>query len=275
MSVKRIVLTAAAGFAATAAPAFAQTADWSGLYIGGSAGYSEASGNSGETLVFDTDRDGQYGDTVNTAAPANAFSPGFCNGVPNGNTPAAGCVGSDGEFAYAVRAGYDWQMGAFVFGLVGEASKSDIGDAVTGFSTTPASYTFQRQLDYTLAARARAGYAFDSFLVYGTAGFAWGELDRSFTTSNGANSFTPSGDDDASGYQVGGGFEWMLNSNMSIGLEYLRTSLDDDDYLVDVGPGTAGPTNPFLIVNPTGTLMKRSEDKFEYDTYSVTAAWRF
>lgn len=275
MSVKRIVLTAVAGFAASAAPALAQTSDWSGLYIGGSAGMSEASGNSGETLVFDTDRNGQFGDTVNTAAPANAFSPGFCSGISNGNTPAAGCITSDGEFAYSVRAGYDWQMGPFVFGLVGEASKSDIGDAVTGFSTTPASYTFQRQLDYTLAARARAGYAFDSFLVYGTGGFAWGELDRTFTTSNTANSFTPTGDGDASGYQVGGGFEWMLNSNLSLGLEYLRTSLDDDEYVVDVGPGTAGPTNPFLIVNPTGTFMKRSEDKFEYDTYSVTAAWRF
>ena len=104
---------------------------------------------------------------------------------------------------------------------------------------------------------------------------AWVELDRTFTTSNTANSFTPTSDDQASGYQVGGGFEWMLGSNLSLGLEYLRTSLEDDEYSVDVGPGTAGPTNPFLIVNPTGTLMTRNEDKFEYDTYSVTASWRF
>jgi outer membrane immunogenic protein len=123
--------------------------------------------------------------------------------------------------------------------------------------------------------RVRAGFAFDSFLVYGTGGMAWVELDRTFTTSNTANSFTPTGDDQASGYQVGGGFEWMLGSNLSLGLEYLRTSLEDDEYTVDVGPGTAGPTNPFLIVNPAGTFMTRSEDKFEYDTYSVTASWRF
>lgn len=275
MALKHIALTALAGFTAQAAPALAQTADWSGFYVGGSAGYSEASSNSGETLVFDTDRDGQFDDTVNTAAPANAFSPGFCNGVSNGTAPAAGCVGSDGEFAYGIRAGYDWQWGSFVFGVVGEASKSDIGDAVTGFSTTPASYTFQRQLDYTLAARARAGFAFDNFLVYGTGGMAWGELDRTFTTSNTANSFAPTGDDQATGYQVGGGFEWLMGSNFSVGVEYLRTSLEDDEYVVDVGPGTAPATNPFLIVNPTGTLMTRSEDKFEYDTYSVTATWRY
>lgn len=276
MVFKRAVVTAFAGFTACAAPAaLAQTSDWSGLYVGGSVGSSEASSNSGETLVFDTNRDGQFGDTVNTAAPANAFSPGFCGGVSNGTTPAAGCSSPDAEFNYSARVGYDWQFGAIVVGLVGEASKSDVGDAVTGFSTTPASYTFQRELDYTLAARVRAGFAFDRFLVYGAAGYAKSEVNHSFSTSNGANSFTPSGDDSLSGYQVGGGFEWMLNDNVSLGLEYLRTSLDDDEYVVDVGPGTAPPTNPFLLVNPAGTIMTRSEDKFEYDTVSLTAAWRF
>ncbi len=275
MTIKRILLTSIAGFAACAAPAFAQSSDWSGFYVGGSAGYADASSNSGETLVFDTDRDGQFDDQVNTAAPANAFSPGFCGGTANGVTPGDGCGSSDSEIGYAVRAGYDWQFGPFVVGLVGEASKASIGDAVSGFSTTPASYTFARELDYTLAARARAGYAFDKFLAYGTAGMAWGELDRSFSTSNGANSFTPSGSDTAEGYQVGAGLEWMMNDNFSLGFEYLRTQLDDEGYVVDVGPGTAGPTNPFLIVNPTGTFMTRSEDQFEYDTYSLTAAWRW
>ena len=66
-----------------------------------------------------------------------------------------------------------------------------------------------------------------------------------------------------------------MSDNFSLGFEYLRTSLDDDEYVVDVGPGTAPATNPFLLVDPAGTLMTRSEDKFEYDTYSVTASWRW
>lgn len=276
MTVKRILFSTAAGFALLAAPAFAQTSDWSGLYVGGSAGFSDLSGSDGETLVFDTDRDGVFDDQVNTAAPANAFSPGFCGGAANGNAPAAGCSSpGDGEFAYGARVGYDWQFGQWVIGVVGEASKSDIGDAVSGFSTTPASYTFQRQLDYTLAARLRAGYAFDNFLVYGTGGMAWGELDRNFSTTNGANSFTEINDDTAEGYQVGAGVDWMMSDNFSLGFEYLRTTLDDDEYAVDVGAGTAPATNPFLLVNPAGTFMTRSEDQFEYDTYSVTAAWRW
>ena len=190
----RFALAACAGMSLlAAAPAVAQTDDWTGLYIGGSIGQADPEGNDGETLVFDTDRDGVFDDQVNTAAPANAFSPGFCSGVANGPTPAAGCTTSGSEVGYSLRAGYDWQYGHWVFGVVGDVAKAEIGDAVTGFSTTPASYTFEREIDYTIGARLRGGYAFDQFLVYATGGFAWAEVDRRFTTSNTANSFTPVG----------------------------------------------------------------------------------
>ena len=275
MTTKLLALAALASVAATAGTAHAQTADWSGLYFGGAVGYSEQSGSSGERLVFDTNRDGTYGDTVRTGAGADAFSPGFCSGAAVGNAPGAGCRTTDGNLNLALRAGYDWQFGNWVVGGLAEISKSRIGDDVSAFSTTPASYTFTRDLDYTIAARARAGYAFDRFLAYGTAGAAWGEIDHSFTTTNTANSFTPSGDSDNTGYQVGGGFEWLWTDNLSLGVEYLRTSLDDDDYQVDIGPGTAPLTNPFRIVNPAGTFTQRTEDKFEYDTVNLTATLRY
>lgn len=56
-----------------AAPVVAQTADWTGLDVGGSIGQADPDGNDGETLVFDTDRDGVFDDQVNTTAPATAF----------------------------------------------------------------------------------------------------------------------------------------------------------------------------------------------------------
>ena len=268
--------TCAALAALATAPAMAQTSDWTGFYVGGSAGYAEPESNDGETLVFDTNRDGTFNDTVRTSATGpDAFGPGFCGGAAIGRTPGEGCRTTDGNLSLSLRAGYDWQFGPWVVGVVGEAAKARIGNDVSGFSTTPASYTFTRDLDYTLAARARAGYAFDNYLVYATGGMAWGQLDRSFTTTNTANSFTPSGDDDATGYQLGAGVDMMWSENMTIGLEYLRTSLEDDEYVVDVGPGTAGLTNPFRVVNPAGTFTRRTEDKFEYDTVSVTAAWRW
>jgi opacity protein-like surface antigen len=267
-------LALVAAMAAGAASAQTTPSNWSGFYFGGSAGYADPSKDGGETLQFDTNRDGTYGDSVNTSLGANAFSPGFCDGAAKGTTPAAGCRDTGGNLSLSLRAGYDWQWGNWVAGGLLEATKVRIGDDVAGFSTTPASYSFSRDLESTIAARVRGGYAFDNYLAYATGGMVWGDLSHDFNTTNTANSFTPSGDDDTDGYQIGAGFEMKVTPNMSVGLEYLFTSLDDE-YVVDVGPGTAGLTNPFRIVNPAGTYMRRSEDKFEYDTISVTASWRY
>ncbi len=268
----------AAGLAAGAlftGAAHAQAADWSGVYFGGAVGYADPSGDDGETLLFDTNRDGGFNDTVRTGAGANAFSPGFCDGAAIGNAPAAGCVSNDGNLSLALRAGYDWQFGSWVVGGLAEAAMANIGDDVTGFSTTPASYTFYRDLNYTLAARVRAGYAFDRYLAYGTAGLATGDIDHAFTTTNAANSFTATDSDDANGYQLGGGFEAQMSENISLGVEYLYTSLDDDGYQIAVGRGTAPLTNPFLLVNSAGTDMRRSSDELEFSTISLTANWRY
>ena len=59
-----------------------------------------------------------------------------------------------------------------------------------------------------------------------------------------------------------------------MGVEYLLTSLDDSDYEVAVGRGAAPATNPFLLVNTSGTDMRRTKDDFEYGTLGVTLAWR-
>ncbi len=277
----RMWITAAllTGVAGLAPAAFAQTTDWTGLYVGGGVGYSQKS-DDGETVVFDTNRDGTFTDTVLTAGAANAFSPGFCTGAAQGRTPAEGCRTSDDNVNFSGRIGYDVQMGDWVFGVLGEYSVVNIGDDVSAFSTTPASYTFTRDLNAVRALRGRVGYGFGNSLLYATGGPAWGDMDHSFTTTNTANSFTPSGGDDVDGYQVGLGYEmklddgWMMGPGWSLGVEYLWTSFDDGDYEVAVGPGTAPPTNPFLLVNSSGTDMKRTNEDFEFGNIGVTLSWR-
>lgn len=37
--------------------------------------------------MFDTNRDGNFNDTVRTTLGANAFSEGFCQGAAQGRTP--------------------------------------------------------------------------------------------------------------------------------------------------------------------------------------------
>jgi outer membrane immunogenic protein len=277
---KRFAL--AAGTAAAAllvtSPAAAQDLNFQGPYIGGTIGMAFQGDNDADSLVFDTDQDGDFGDMVNTAEPADAFGPGFCAGTANSAVAADGCEDDDNELEYAIRAGYDGRPGggSFLAGVLFEASKSEGTDTTTGFSTTPASYTTSRELDYALSLRGRLGFvAGENFLIYGTGGASYAKIDHGFATTNGANSFTQVNDDEmAWGWQGGGGVEMMLGSSLSLGIEYLFNRYDDDDYYVAVGAGTAPPTNPFLLVSG-GTNLRPSDTDFEFQTLRATVSFHF
>lgn len=266
--------------AASALPAAAQSSDntWSGFYIGGQIGGSEPSSDRGSRILFDTNLDGSFGDTVRTGTGADAFSPGFCDGAANARTPGAGCREDKGGAEAGLRAGFDWQSGNLVYGMVLEYTQNDARDSVSAFSTTPALYTMTRDLDSTLALRARLGLAFgenSDWLGYATAGAVRGRFENSFNTSNGANAFPQSGETDANGYQAGVGIERKILENFSVGLEYLYTRLEDDEFRVRAAPGTAPATNPFLLVNPAGTDFRRSDEDSELNSLRLTGTFRF
>ena len=75
-------------------------------------------------------------------------------------------------------------------------------------------------------------------------------------------------------YAAGGGAELMVTNNISVGLEYLYTDLKDKDYVVNVGPGTAPPTNPFLL-NGGGTDIQRSNPHFRTHSVRGSLSLRF
>ena len=99
--------------------------------------------------------------------------------------------------------------------------------------------------------------------------FAW-----KYRQSNTANTFRLTDDDKASGYQWGGGFERKITPEVTLGLEYLYTQLEDDGFVVRAA-GPAAATNPFLITNTNGTDFRRSEEDFEVHSVRLTAAYRF
>jgi len=253
----------------------AQAQEWAGPYVGVHLGGVFQSGDNDETLVFDRNLDGVFNESVTTALGADAFSPGFCGGAATSSANAA-CADDDEGIEGGVRAGYDWQFGPWVLGVVGEVSSVDATDSVSGFSTTPASYTFTREANWVAAARVRAGFAFGAVLPYVTAGVARGDVDHRFSTSNGANAFTPRGKDTLNGHQIGAGIETRMWEGWSVGLEYIHTSLKDEDYTVRVTQGTAPDTNPFVLApNTTGTDIRRSDQDFEFGAVRLTAAYRF
>ena len=260
--------------AGTAAPAMAQDDVWTGGYAGIQLGYNFVENNKRESVLFDTNLDGGFGDTVTTAAGANAFSPGFCGGAALGNSAAGGCRGDKDRIIGGIHAGYDVQMGNLVLGVVADYNRTNVRDSVTAFSSTPASYTLTRRLKDTASFRARAGYAFGPNLVYATGGVAYGKIKNRFDTTNGVNTFTTNGNDDAWGYRLGAGYERKIGQNFSVGLLYSYTNFNDDDYRVRAA-GPAPATNPFIRVNAGGTDFRRSDTDFGMHAVQVTASYRF
>lgn len=247
---------------------------FTGLYVGGAAGYDVQPNDVGSSIQFDNGLNGSFGDVVRTAAGANAFSPGFCNGAANGATPAAGCQNDRDDLGYYGKLGGDYQFGKIVVGVLGEFGKSEVTDSVSAFSTTPANYVMTRSLDWELSLRGRLGFvAGRSTLFYGTFGPGYARINNEFRSTNTANSFAVSDDDKVWGVTGGGGVEQLIGNNFSIGLEYMYHQYQDDDARVRVGQGTAGATNPFVLAG--GTDFRRSDDKFRWHSIRGTVAFRF
>ncbi|MBU7579999.1 MAG: porin family protein [Porphyrobacter sp.] len=264
---------AAASAILIAVPAHAADDEFSGVYGGVSIGYDIQAGDGDEFISFDRGSNGSFGETVTTAAGANAFAPGFCGGQAT-SPQNANCVSDSDGATFAARIGYDSQMGKLVLGVVGEIGTADVRDAVSAFSTTPASYYMEREIDYTAALRLRAGFTPAArTLIYATGGIAYAKLDQEFETSNTANAFAVLADDKAWGYQLGAGIEQKIGKNFSLGVEYLYTDYDRDDTLIRVTQGTAGATNPFVLAG--GVDFLRGNDDFSLQTVKAVATYRF
>jgi outer membrane immunogenic protein len=268
----RPVVMAAAVLAGGMTAAQAQEPTWTGFYLGGHVGRGTLRGDD-KFVRFDTNLDGTFGDTVRTAAGVDAFSPGFCAGAALTTTPAGGCVQDEEESDFGGRLGYDWQSGRVVIGVVGEVSRLNLIDSVTAFSVTPARYTFTRELDLMAGLGVRVGAGTERFLVYVAGAGVGAKLDRSFATSNQVNTFVQSEEERAFGYQFGGGLDVRLG-NLTVGGQYLVTSLGDQNRYTVRAQGPAPATNAFILVNPSGTDFRRSDD-FKFKHLRLTAALRF
>ena len=128
--------------------------------------------------------------------------------VSNNPTKPSGFVGG-------AQAGYNWQNGAWVFGVEGDLE-------VTGADDTFAPWKFSNPWFGTL--RGRGGYSFSSVLFDGTAGLAFGELRGE--TFGMAEAHT------TAGWTVGLGAEVGLVPNWSARIEYLYVDLSETQFAI-------------------------------------------
>jgi outer membrane immunogenic protein len=109
--------------------------------------------------------------------------------------------------------GYNWQSGQFVYGVETDLQLSDVDDTAGGFE-------FSNR--WWGSTRGRAGYAWNSFLFYGTLGFAYGDV----KAQTGGLSETKT----HFGWTAGAGVEVALNRAWSAKAEYLYMDLGDKNY---------------------------------------------
>jgi len=121
--------------------------------------------------------------------------------------------------------GCNYQDGNWVFGVEGEGYWSGIKSTFAtrdseGFGFTD---TAKNKNDFSIA--ARAGIAFDRTLIYGKAGWVWGQFDFLETRTNCCNLLNPrltteAASDTLNGLLLGVGIEHALTNNWTVKLEY-------------------------------------------------------
>jgi outer membrane immunogenic protein len=197
--------------------------DWSGFYIGGSAGIS-----GGATLLsFDYD---------------SAFDSPSSLAVP-----ILGLTGT-------VTAGFNVQQGDFVYGIAADGTFQALRGELQSPDDDPF-YEAEGQLDSLLALRGRLGLASGPLLYYATAGVAAGHARFSANVVDGSptGASAPSGAEGiVFGPTVGAGIEYALNDTISLTTEGIVT---------DVGPLTATGDNGkggYDVTARTRTLNLRS-----------------
>lgn len=132
--------------------------------------------------------------------------------------------------------GYNLQTGNLVLGVEGDIAGAGINGSTTGINGSTLQgipFTTASTVDTLASLRGRAGFAYNSWLFYGTAGGGWAH-----DKVSGAISGVPFSDKDwLSGWTAGAGVEWMLAPNWSTKFEYLHYGLDAPNTLSAVPSG--------------------------------------
>jgi outer membrane immunogenic protein len=136
-------------------------------------------------------------------------------GFGNVNANGFANVGDLDGFVGGGQLGYNYQIGQFVLGAEADFQGADLSSGSNlGLVNV--------KTEYFGTVRARAGVAFDRFLVYATGGWAYGNVKTSIPALGFSSDRTHTG-----GFAVGGGVEYAFTNNLIGGVEYLYVDLGE------------------------------------------------
>jgi outer membrane immunogenic protein len=229
---RRQILMASVGAIATAIAGSALAADlrpppvypppppvftWAGLYLGVQVGYAWGS---------------DPVDVVDVIAPV--ANNAFFNLKPKGVLGGAH-VGYNLQFT-----NWNWfSSSGVVIGLEGSVD----GSSLSGTRTSATGVTMRVRTETQGSLRARIGLAWDRLLIYGTGGAAFAGFDDTYVTVFGTPFFIDEQDSKTrTGWTVGGGFDYAITPNWSIGVEYRYSDFGRTTDFPEVFVGTV-PTD--------------------------------
>jgi outer membrane immunogenic protein len=217
---RRQILLASVGAIAIAGTAFAAEPaptppppvpifTWTGIYAGGQIGYAWG-------------RDDTDITTLNPAAP-----------FFTADTRPEGVIGG-------AHLGYNLQVAQWVIGLEGTVDGTSLDKTVT-LGGVPV-FTVQGREDVQGSILGRLGFAFDRVLIYATGGAAFSNVKDDYRLGAPfflADSITKT----RTGWTVGGGFDYAITNNWSIGAQYRYSDFGhfNDFVLAESAPFAAVP----------------------------------
>ena len=228
-----------AGWSGSALAAPPVAYNWSGAYLGGSAGFNDPAGAT--TFAYPTGGPDDIEFNSSGAPFLNSLDP--YNALPTSVVPYAPLIGT-------VSAGFNHQTGALVLGI--ETDASLLGDSKYNFTGNGGDETFTTSggMQSLFTLRPRLGIAVDKLLLYGTGGLAFGEA--KFDTGlhltddgKGISTADWSGSNSAwkTGFTIGGGAEYAVNNRLSLKFEALYYNLGSID-VTATGSGFTSDTTP-------------------------------
>jgi outer membrane immunogenic protein len=172
---------------------------------------------------------------------------GYAFGDSNWTDPVLGPTGSFSTDGFLVGGtiGGNYQWGQFVLGIEADGDWQNLNG--TTFNNCPGGCTTQS--DWLATVRGRAGYAFDRFLVYGTGGVAFGDLQA-------AAGVLPFSSSTQTGWTAGGGVEFAFTPNLTGKVEYLYVDLGSQSCAVANCAGGTFATPAVTTVPLTENIVR-------------------
>ena len=178
---------------------------WTGLYLGANIGFG------GDRFVYPFD----------AAAVGGGAAFGGIVSITSEGVLGGGKVGYNWEFPNNFLLGFETDFdGAAIRGKATANAGGTIGGPFEAAAQVGS------RINYIGTVRARVGYAWDRFLVYGTGGLAYGQVNSlAVGAGGGGGQILASQNSGRIGWTAGGGFEYAITKTLTVKTEYLYVNL--------------------------------------------------